>query len=337
MSQVALFSLLMPTKFGGAMVYTAQLAQALRAQGHTPFLFRVCARMSKGLKPYTNGELHQDIHLKGAIAVAESMPSLITYVAPWEDYSEAALALVAAGAHATLHDPADMAPAYVEALRARGTRVVAIRRTGEAKMREMGLDATYIPHPYARVAPTKVMVPPHERIQAVSVTRIDWRKYTHVICEANTLLEKHQRIQMHGALNRLYAHSTLDQKFPSWRDDYHGTYPPEEGAAVAINERASMSVDLTEISGGGWDGGGTQYSFLEAWDAGAPLVVKRSWTRPNDSVREGETALAVDSAAELADVVRRGYDFEVVKGGWRELKHHTADQVIPQYAKLLGL
>lgn len=337
MSKIALFSLLALTKFGGAMVYTAHLMQSLRAFGHEPMLFRIGKRMGKELKPYTNGEHYQDITIDGARAVAQGTPSLITYVTPWSEYREAAIALVQAGARVVLHDSADMADEYLEVLRAEETHVVCIRRTGAEFLQSKGLRATYIPHPYIRAWEANA-IGGAARAGAVSATRIDWRKRTEIICEANTLLHAQKRIQMYGALNRLFAYGTLDKKFPGWRVDYHGTFPPDADAAARIMSRATAAVDLTEIAGG-WDGGGTQYSFLEAWDAGTPLIVKRTWikNKPGDAVREGETAMAVAGAGELAGYVNSPFNAQVVKGGFAELKKHTPAQVIPHYAQILGL
>jgi hypothetical protein len=68
---------------------------------------------------------------------------------------------------------------------------------------------------------------------------------------------------------------------------------------VKLAADGQVVVDLSAISG---DGGGTQYSFLECWDAGRPLVLNSRWITGNAAHDEvnGAVAAVVDDAEQLA-------------------------------------
>ena len=92
----------------------------------------------------------------------------------------------------------------------------------------------------------------------------------------------------------------------------HGPPPaPESGGRVRVSPLARKlaeqhAVDLSVIKG---DGGGTQYSFMEAADAGAVNVIHRNWLtgHSDDEMvpfpRPGANCFAVGTAQELVDLL----------------------------------
>jgi len=181
------------------------------------------------------------------------------------------------------------------------------------------IDTIHIKHPYIR----------HEVIDgldivynAVSIPRIGREKKIELVCEANNMLHDKKKIMIAGAdSDRLYAHFTLDKKFPEWRD-YHIKAPGIDSYALSCMSR--YVIDLSELKG---DGGGTQYTFLEAMDAGALLVINRNWIGfPNSEMIHGYNCIAIGTPAELANVVSNSLYMQL-DGYVKTLKNHSPEAI----------
>ena len=63
-----------------------------------------------------------------------------------------------------------------------------------------------------------------------------------------------------------------------------------------------FNVDMTIIRG---DGGGTQYTWLEAWSAGCIPIINIEWLleEPDDMI-PGYNCIAVAGAEELAEILQ---------------------------------
>jgi hypothetical protein len=142
---------------------------------------------------------------------------------------------------------------------------------------------------------------------AVAFSRVDWDKGTHIILEANNLLPADKQVQIYGAINRFYSYQKLDKIDPDWERNYHGGWPAKSSLwhGVQLAASAHVSVDLSSISG---DGGGTQYSFLESFDAKTPLILNEKWLTGDPELDEVEPAIAgtVSNSVELADMLSSG-------------------------------
>jgi len=79
------------------------------------------------------------------------------------------------------------------------------------------------------------------------------------------------------------------------------TLPLKWGVSARKARRYALCVDLTYIPE---DGGGSQYSFMEAWDAGAVNVIHRDWLRYRGEMVDDANCLTVQNAQELADLVK---------------------------------
>lgn len=273
---VALFYLAKP-RTGGWPTFTAHLALGLGdAQ-----IFRVTRRSEKSQRPFGRGLGYQNVDLESALAIAQTFPSIIT--ATDKHYAEVASPLAPLCA-TVVHDPTELKLPHLAHL---GTTIV-IRQT----MCEYLPGATFIRHPYQRDATLKPLPP---KSGAVAISRVDFDKRTRMICEANDL---GAAIHIHGTENPIYTHFDLDEKVPGWRDWYRGPFPVDDlWAGAKICADAKAMVDLSVISG---DGGGSQYTFLEALDAGAALVLHREW-KPVGPL--AEIACTVDTPRDLVDAV----------------------------------
>lgn len=321
---------LSPVKFGGWVTFTRHLARALRSQGYAPHIVRIGKRSERKMRDYGDGLGYQNLSLLDACsAVLGSGRGLVVYSA-WRKCAEQLPALLDAGAGLVLHDPTEWKGGGVLPYLP-GRRVVAIRRANVAALSALGVQARFVPHPWA---PTEVDVDRAPTCRAVAISRIDFDKATHIIADANQRVAPACRVQLHGAENRIYTHHKLDKEFPGWRANYHGRFPPNPGFARWLAAGAECVVDLSTIAG---DGGGTQYTFMEAWQAGRPLVVNRGWLRgDDDTMSEGVNCAAVADAAELAGVLEGSLDAGLVEGGRATLTGHRAEAVVPALVDALG-
>ena len=282
-------------------------------------------------KPFRYGLPITTIDIGMACSLAESNPSLIVY-AFWKRQGNYARQLMQCGVPLVIHDPAEFHDAEMDFIKTIGHTPIVIRKRNVIGLREYGIDATYAPHPYVREA----AVEHTNKCHAVSLARIDFRKRSHWLVEANKLLPPDMAIQMHGEISRIYEYHQLRKWHPDWRQWYHGEFDDRFGEAVRLTAEAKIAVDLTHIDG---DGGGTQYTFFEAWDAGVPLILNAAWaTGPDDEVRDGDSCVMVKDSAELANAVRRPIDeyASIMAGANRVLTNHSPIVVGHIYLKAMG-
>ncbi|MFC0041021.1 glycosyltransferase family 4 protein [Actinomadura rayongensis] len=264
---VHLAYLAQPTR-GGWPTYTAHLAEGLRRAGHEVHLWRVTRRAEHRPRPFRH-LTYQNTTLDRLAEIARLQPLHITAAAPAQ--ADQVAELIDAGASITVHDPTELRGEMPGALSGTRRPVVVIRATVAEHVAALGLPAVHVAHPYAR-SPHPA---PARTRHAVSFARLDWDKHTDAIAAANTRLAPGKRVELHGAENRLFTHHKLTADFPGWRRSYRGPFDTRDlwaGAGLAAS--AHWAVDMSTIDG---DGGGTQYTHLEALDGGARLLLNAGW------------------------------------------------------------
>lgn len=194
--------------------------------------------------------------------------------------------------------------------------------------------AHFIPHPYERFMMNREWMPYSMRsYRSVAHTRIDFDKRTHVILAANKLLPTELQCIVKGRENRLYGKHKLQSQFPWWEVGKN-EFPRGWGSPVEFCHHATMDVDMTLIKG---DGCGSQYSFLEAMDAGTIPVISLDW---------GDTEFCCyqcDPEPEaLAAVLRRDKDWDshlcMAQENSEYLERmHNSVNVANEYCKVLGV
>jgi hypothetical protein len=249
-------------RYGGWVSYTAHLAAGLRAAGHEPVVVKIGKRTEERTRDFGRGLRYQNVTVDALHSLARQSMVLVTAVD--KAHHSAVMAVLAGGAAITIHDPTELKRDLRELLP--GRRVFIVREA----MREHLPWATYLPHPYAR-APEVTLT--RNRHYACTLSRIDFDKYTQLIIQANQL--HGPAIHLYGHVNAMYAHFKLDEVDASWRRHYHGVFPADNlHSAVYLAAQYRTVVDMSAIKG---DGGGSQYTFLEACDAGCRLVLNAAW------------------------------------------------------------
>lgn len=312
---------------GGWVTYTAHLSYGLVGLDNiTVRVIKVRSRSENRPRPFGYDLYYENTDLTGALTYLKNGPGLV--VALQKNHRQTAAALVEAGAWVVVHDPAEFKNLELKP----SGRYVTIRRV----VTGLVPGAVFVPHPYRRhyLPNTKAT----GEWRACSTARIDFDKNTIILLDANRLLPKRLRIHIHGFENRLYTKFKVCPYYPEWVQSV-SHYPRNRTAAAEICHRATYSVDMSLIKG---DGGGTQYSFLEAMDAGSVPVIHSSWIRPNDEMvpfplrgfncftaRDGRSLAAVVSGTPLLKSVGAA-----VNSGGRLLTRHDPMSVATQLIDL---
>ena len=287
---VALFYL-PDVRFGGWPTYTAHLYYGLKAAGLTPHLFKIGNKTEKNERDWGRGITYRNLSLMDAAEMVGKMPSIIT--ATNKSLETETEVLLRAGAKIIIHDPTEL-KGEIPALLRDAEDVVTIRPINVKNLEALGIKSRYLPHPYMR-NPRKGM---KRSNWAASFSRIDWDKGTHHIIAANEQLPEDKQIRIYGAANTMYAFHKLPA---DWERHYAGAFPADNlWAGAAIASRFHWAVDMSSIAG---DGGGTQYTFLEAIDAGAGLCLNEKWvTGRDDDELAGKAVFC--KAEELAEAIK---------------------------------
>lgn len=315
-------------RYGGFASYTAHLLRALQMQGVDAALFKVGKSHETRHRVFTHGVPYQNVSLDFLATCGRDV--LIT-CAYWKfDPVGIALAL-ANGASVVVHDPTELKPELVEALRMYQTRVIAIRKNNVGLFRDTyGLKhVVFVPHPYV----TPKYKRPQRTKNAVAISRVDFDKHTDLIARANAMLPREKRCEIWGEANRMYVHHKLAKVAPEWEHDYRGSFPRTETAALELAASAKHVVDMSLIKG---DGGGTQYTFMEAWDAEAQLVLQSGWLHPDGEMVGGENCIGVSSAEDLSSVLMEPPGKSLIAGGRATLADHAPGNVVPKLMEALA-
>lgn len=289
---------------GGSTTFTIHLYRALQLAGVDVTLYRLRSNESKPVNRTRNLAKYDGtpcvfVNQGEAEVVVRSTPSLLT--AP--EHSKRLPSgidlkrLLSLGMRVVLHDPNEFKVYdHLEDKRLINNPIC-IRPTFQSFFPK----ATFIPHPYVREF-DRFQGGDHEmRMTAATIARLTFVKRPEILLDANRLLDPINHIRFHGAENRLFTFARLKGKYPEFKQGGYDL-PMVWGASARAIRGYSFMVDMTYFPD---DGGGSQYTFMEAWDAGSVVVVNRDWLRFRGEMEEGVNCLAVGSAGELAELLGR--------------------------------
>ena len=156
------------------------------------------------------------------------------------------------------------------------------------------------------------------KTEVVSISRVDYGKHIDIIMKANKLITSSKNdkrtnpIKIYGHFNPKYVHHRLGKK--SFKQYYYGTFEKSFAAVSEILSKAKFMVDLSVIR---HDGGGTQYTFLEAIHNNAALIINRKWIEDVDpryrDFREGYNCYAVSNGQELAEIINNSKNIDTTR------------------------
>lgn len=296
---------------GGWVTFTYHLVKVLEAMGEEVWLYKIGNRTEGKRRPFGYDLAYRNITREDAVM----LPGHSVVVAAAKQQAEAARTLIGYGARVVLHDPTELRAGLA------GLAIPDPWVIRKAVQRQVP-GSVFIRHPYVR-RPAPLKLP--KRKGAVSTSRTDFDKNTTILLDANRL---GAGIRIHGFENRLYTRFKICPEYPEWEQS-KAHYARTPDAAYELLLGAKCMVDMSLIKG---DGGGTQYTFLEAWDAGTVPIIHQEWLLPKDDMKVGENCLmAWDGQSLLRQVKACKKDTaDLVAAGEKQLKKHSAKIVGPQ-------
>ena len=160
----------------------------------------------------------------------------------------------------TLHDPSEYKKNTKRFIVTKKPLVVFIREKMLTK--KFAIFGEYLPHPYKRQSDGVV-----SGNRVVATSRIDFDKNTDMIIRADC------GVEIFSVFNGMYDHLVLSKIIDGGISKYK-FYKGEYKSLNEVFNGACALVDMSTIHG---DGGGTQYTFLEAMDYGLSLILNSRW------------------------------------------------------------
>jgi hypothetical protein len=196
-----------------------------------------------------------------------------------------------------IHDPTELKEPVLEVLKR--FKVITIRETVSKLLKEKyNVNNTFLHHPFYEFYPKKIIAP---KTKALALSRVDFDKHTDMIIEANNLNKSGMNVEIYGALNDLYVYHKL--RHTNFKKYYKGKFPKEFTALVELLEPCKFLVDMSAIKG---DGGGSQYTFLEAIHMNCALVLNKKWVaNVKTPFKHGVNCFIVETPEELAEILKR--------------------------------
>jgi hypothetical protein len=188
-----------------------------------------------------------------------------------------------------IHDPTELSEEVLKF--AKNNRVITIRETVHLLLNKIGIENTFLKHPFYKY-PKYTLEKKYNR----SLSRVDFDKNTDLICKANNLGAD---IQIYGYKNHIYYFHKLKQL--GFDKYYKGYYSKNLQDISKLYAETKFLVDMSTIKK---DGGGTQYTFLEAEYHNCSLILHSDWTNVKNSIYiNGINCYAVKNESELASAL----------------------------------
>lgn len=333
--KIALYYLATPN-VGGWVTYTAHLQRQLERHGHEVYLFKVGERTETFVRNWNCGLVYQNVDIYDACDYEFDARIVVSQDERSADKAEELIE--STGAWLICHDTMEVRKDKDLFASASG-RIITIRARLTEVLDELGIESIHLRHPYERFHGGPMMEldlrfteinssdrpkcqrwPKSSPSFAVAISRVDFDKNTKIIVEAN---EQGANVDIFGWVNRAYVYHTIGaERFYPW---YYGKFV-QHGAGYQIARDSTAVVDLTRIPE---DGGGTQYTFLEAWDAERPLFIWHEWLDHPGPMIENHNCIAVHSADDLVEKLRSLDDVEynkLVRNGIECLSMHDVSE-----------
>jgi hypothetical protein len=207
------------------------------------------------------------------------------------------------------HDTVELKKEAIELIRSDKWKMIAIRQQISNFFREKyDIPSKFIIHPFHPPEFTNKS----ERQGATSISRVHLDKHTEIIIEANKLIKDvKDKIQIYGQVDQIYSYHILSKILPEKQKPFQKNYPFYVKPLVKsfeflekILSHSKFVVDMSIIKD---DGGGTQYTFLEAIHYGCALILHSKWileNRKDNIFKPDYNCLVVDNEKELAELVQ---------------------------------
>lgn len=214
-----------------------------------------------------------------------------------------------------IHDPTELKPEVLKALPL--MNVFTIRKSVHELLLSKGIVNFFLYHPLYNFNIGDIST----KEGAISISRIDFDKNIDLLIECNNNMESSNIIDIWGAPNDLYVYHRL--KSSRFKDYYFGKF---DKTFEALKEKLRNKKFLVDMSTIHKDGGGSQYTFLEAIKMKCCLILNKKWVEGGPSkFKHGVNCLIVENAEELRTILEQNPDVEkIVENSQELLKEHLS-------------
>jgi len=301
--------------YGGWVSFTAHLS---KQKGYD--LFRISNRSESKKRDYGYGVEYQnlsidDLQNKSNLLITAIDKNFYKYLPSIKK------------ATIVIHDPTEFKEPLLDMLNTKRFKVITIRETVQKLLKDKyNISSTFLHHPFypfpkALDHPLKDSHKDSHKDsnRAISLSRVDFDKHTDIIIRANKKLKN--PIEIYGALNDLYVyHKLRDLPFKKY---YKGKFPKTFEALVDLLSSAKFVVDMSSINK---DGGGSQYTFLEAIHMDCALVLNKKWVEGvKTPFKDKFNCFVVENEEELIKLLNSNpRTTEVVRNAKKLLKNHLS-------------
>jgi len=212
-----------------------------------------------------------------------------------------------------IHDPTELKKEVLEAMRR--FKVITIRETVRNLLKDKyNIKSVFLYHPFYEFPKHKLKI---SKPTAISISRVDFDKHTDIILKANKKLKL--PIQIYGAINRLYVYHKL--KKLNFKKYYKGRFDKSFEAINNLLDDVKFVVDMSAIKN---DGGGSQYTFLEAIYMDCALILSNQWVKGvKTPFKHNVNCFIVSNEDELAELLNRNPNTDkIVKNAKKLLVKH---------------
>jgi glycosyltransferase involved in cell wall biosynthesis len=293
--------------YGGWVSFTAHLS----LKNSIP-LYKISKRSENKCRNYGYNVNYKNINLDSLDNMIENGDIPLITAIDKNFYS--VLDHIPDNSYIVIHDPTEFNKSSKKVVidNLKRLQVITIRKSVYDLLLSMNIPSKLIIHPYVSMISRSIV--DTIRIGAISISRIDYDKNIDIIVKANSLIpDKENKVEIYGEPNERYIY----QKLLTWdnfkKDDVHsqyrGHFPKtfEKLSEILVNKR--FVVDMSSIA---QDGGGTQYTFLEAIDAGCVLILNSKWTNNLNSIwQHNHNCLVVSNSDELAEILNAPFNYDI--------------------------
>ena len=285
--------------YGGWVTFTAHLSK----KNNYP-IFKITKKTEKGKRPFGYECEYQNLNLEDSLKLDNIIITAI------DKHYWSYLHLFPKDTEIVIHDPTeckalktgnpliqkcdDLEPVLPN------FKVITIRESvQEYLLKNFNISSTFIYHPFYKYEKN---ITEGLNYNCVSIARIDFDKNTDLILKANKLIKnKDNHIYLFGAENRIYVHHKL--KDLNITDYWKGKFPKNLSPTYdnkSILKNAKYMIDMSTIKN---DGGGTQYTFLEAIYEDCILILNNEWITKGTTFKSGYNCLGVSNEDELSAII----------------------------------
>lgn len=310
--------------FGGVTTFTAHLFHNLGLAQKNKVVLRPSNNSERRLRNFGYGLYYQNISLNTICSIKYPFLTVVkdNYFHALDKLNnyEQRGNLEHSNIILVIHDPRDITDRMIPLIK--GWKIITIRETVQQYLKQKyDLDPLFLYHPFY---PYPVVCKNPKR-GAVSISRIGFGKNIDIILNSNKLINfPENSIKLYGCPTPMYVYTQLGGEVGDFRKYYCGKFDRSFTSLSNILAGVKLVVDLSLVR---HDGGGTQYTFLEAIHNNCALILHRRWIEDVDpkyrDFKEGYNCFAIENEKELAELIEKDPDTtKIVQNAKKLMNRH---------------